>query len=305
MGLTLLIGSRSHTWHDWLQGHLGSRDLLVLDPLHAGLGPPCRLVLARDAEVVAWRFAGATDPLRNPIDLLAGAAGLLAEARPECVALMFAWRESPVRRQLAYALARMLRPKQVLIPEGAACPDDGWPVRAERVPLEPAFPAMVLAAQRRARWMELLKLARPLDIDLARTRVLGARLGSGSPVNVAALHAPGLQGGLRAEVCGQTLLLVTREPVDDGTAIRAMNLAGASRVVAQTPEAYEGLVCSLERDDGTPVALGIVERAEFADGRLRVLTASSPAKAARVLRIGALRVDAEGREVGEVRPWSV
>lgn len=305
MGLTLLIGSRDHTWHEWLRAHQGARDLLVLDPVHAGLGPPARLVLVRDGKVVAWRFAGSLDPLRNPIDLLAGAEALVADASQDCVALLFAWRDTPLARHLSYALARMLRPVEVLIPEGARCPAEGWPVGPAQVAVEPAFPAMVLAAQRRARWMELQQGSKQVQVDLPVTRLLGARLGSGALVNMATLRAAGLEDGLRAELCGETLLLIAGQAPDDDVAVRCMNLAGASRVVIQTPEAYEGLVCSLEKDDGTTVALGMIERAEFDAGRLLVRSPAATTKAVQVLRIGALRVDSNGKELGETRPWSV
>lgn len=305
MGVTLLIGSREHTWHEWLRNHQGARDLLVVDPLHAGLGPPARLVLVRHEKVVAWRFVGALDPLRNPIDLLVGVEALVQEANPDCVAMLFAWRDTPLARQFAYGLARMLRPGEVLIPEGARCPLEGWPVGATPVAIDPAFPAMVLAAQRRARWMELQHGAKEVKVDLSATRLLGARLGSGALVNMATLRGAGLEGGLRAELCGETLLLIAVQAPDDDVAVRCMNLAGASRVVIQTPDAYEGLVCSLEKEDGTPVALGVIERAEFDAGRLLVRSPGASAQAVRVLRVGALRVNADGKELGETRPWSV
>ena len=304
MGRTLLVGDGTSDWREWLQSH-GERDLVCLDPADASHGPAARLVIWRGGRAVAWRFYGSLDPLRAPHVLVAAAAALLAEAAEDAIVMLPPLRPTPLARQLAFALADLVGPTSLLIPEGSKIDGAGWPVGPESVPRAPAFPEVVRHAQRKANWLKLLEDGEDHRVELARVSLQGARLGSGRPIVRTDLDALGLGAVQHAEIAGRTLLLVGEDDPEDGPLARAMDRHHVERVHSVRPSAYEGLLCAMEREGGQPLGMGRVTSISFATGVAHVrCTAVAPAPV-RTLRLGALRIDADGNELGEVRPWQV
>jgi polynucleotide 5'-kinase involved in rRNA processing len=173
-----------------------------------------------------------------------------------------------------------------------------WPVGAEEVEVPTQVPAVVLEAQRRARWLELLERSETHRIDLARVPTLGSRLGSGREVKE-------LGYGGRAEAFGGTLLLVGREEPDSATAGRYLDISHASKLVNVSPTAYAGLACCLERESGEPLGLGVVSSYDPADHVLEVKSPAVVPAPVRQVRFGGFRVDAMGREGPALPSWSL
>ena len=86
---------------------------------------------------------------------------------------------------------------------------------------------------------------------------------------------------------------------------RALDRFHCERMVCVAPTAYEGLLCAFAREGGEPLGMGWIERIEFEKGLVHAYcTAVAPAPV-RILQLGALRIDRDGNERGELRPWQV
>lgn len=301
---TLLVGAAGASWREWLKTHRRGRDLLVLDPADADHGPPARCALYRGERAVAWRFVGSLEPTRNPLAILQAGATLASRAEGDLVVLLFQVRFSPAVRQLALAVAQVLRPTEILTPDGSGFEGFGWPVGAHRVGLEAEFPAVVTSAQRRSRWIEMIERADSHEVALDRVSIEGLRLGSGAPMPVGSLHLAGLSSVLHAEVFGSVLFMVTTGVIEQDPMGRALDLAHATSAMVAEPTAYDGLLCSFADQEGEDFGMGFVESADFERGVFRVrCTAVAPAPV-RILKVGSLRIDAGGKELGETKPWS-
>lgn len=302
---TLLVPVRGVTWRQWLKEHRRSRDLLILDPADPDHGTPARCVLLRGDEVVAWRFVGTLEPTRNPIALFQSAAVLGSLAGPDALALLFEVRFTPVLRQLALAIAQLLKPEEIWIPDGSGLENFGWPVGPQRVGLEPAFPDVVIAAQRRSRWIEMLERCESHEVPLDRVSVEGLRLGGGLPVPIGSLHLAGVRSALHAEVFGPSLFLVAEGELDHDQIGRALDLAHATNAMVVEPSAYTGLLCSFADQAGEDFGMGMIDEVDFERRIVRLrCTAVSPAPV-RMLKVGSLRIEPSGKELGETKPWSV
>ena len=303
MGRTLLLGDSRSGWRDWLKFHLGSRDHLVLDPADATHGTPARLTLQREGRTVAWRFYGSLDPMRAPHLLVAGAASLLQHAADDAVVQVFPLGATPLALQTAHALADLIAPARIVAQEGLAH-RRGWPVGPEALPHEAGFPDLVRHAQRKAQWLKLLEDGEVHEVELASVAVQGVRLGTGTAIPRGELAAAGLKV-LRGEQLGSTLMVVAAAEPDEASIARALDRFHCQRVVSVRTDAYDGLLCAFAREGGEPLGMGWIERVDFETGIVHARCTAVPPAPVRVLQIGALRIDADGNEHGEVRPWQV
>lgn len=301
---TFLVASSRATWREWLKANRQGRDLLVLDPQDAEHGTPARLCLVRGEKTVAWRFVGCLEPSRDPLAILAGALQLAGESGDDALVLLFEARRSPVVRQLALSIAQNLLPKEILVAEGEPFEGYGWPVGPRAVALDPAFPPLVQAAQRRARWIELLERTEAHDIAMDSVSLQGTRLGSGLPISAAELVKADLSRVLHAESFGSRLFLVADGDLEESEVARALDLAHASTATIVEPSGYEGRLCSFADQEGRDFGMGVVESIDFSRGLIRARCDAVPPAPVRILRLGALRLDESGRELGEAGPWS-
>ena len=301
MPATLLVADPKWTWRDWLKSDLADRDFVCLDLSDADHGPPGRVFVLQKGKVRAWRLVGSVHAQRNPTDLLVGALDMLSHAGRDPVVLTFQMRETPVLRQMALALAEAVKPAEILVPEGSAFLHEPWPVATQTVTIETALPENARAAQRRARWLEMLESCVEHEVELDHVGLMGVRLGSGRRLH----GAPFDELGVRVESYGSTLLVVSEKQIDEVVAGEALNLAHATNLALVAPTAYDGLLCSFVRGTGEDFGIGVIKSIDFASRTAAVLnTAVAPAPV-RALRIGSLRIDSTGKETGETRPWAV
>ncbi len=292
----LWVRDRTWTWHDRLRDE-APPVWLSLDPADADHGPPARVTLVSGGVVRAWRFIGSTDPGADPIGLVCAAWSLLNDAPPGTPILAPPVRESPVHRHLALSLAQALRPERIVVPRASGLERWPWPVGAEEADATPDLPPLVRDAQRRARWLELRERATSQIVPLDTVGVLGARFGSGHRFRTTDWEG-------HAEAGAGTLLLIgDGEP--DEAAGTLMAQSQASRMVVNSPRTYDGLVCAFAHQDGEDFAMGIVDRLDLERREFTVLSDAVPPAPVRLLRLGRLRVDGSGREVGEAKPWTV
>lgn len=298
MGLTLLASTPDASWRGWLRENLGRRSLVVLDPAWAETGPAARVQVVREEKTVAWRFVGSLDAQKNPLGVASALPALLKEAGDSPVVMLFPLKWSPVVVQLALACAQIAQPDEVLAPAGSGFDRLPWPVGAEPVECEKPFPAVVRDTQRRAHWIELNDRSERHEIDWTTCGMQGTRLGSGRPVQPS-------RAGLWAEAQGSTLLVTAPRDLPEADAAALMNDAGAERLLSLSPDVFRGLLCSLAHQDGADFALGFIEEVDV-ERRKIIVKSPAPAPApARIFKAGLLRIDANGHEVEELKPWSV
>lgn len=305
MPRTLLVGTHKFTWREWLKRSLRGRDLLLLDCSDPSYGPMARASLVRNGKVAEQRFIGSLDAVKNPIWMMQAAMELGGLCADGAVIQLFNYRPQPVASQLAVAIAQLLSPTEILVPAGAGLPLNVWPVGPVEVELEEAFPEMVAAAQRRARWIEMIENSYEHQIDLASTTVSGTRFGSGERLSTTQLAAAGIEGILWAEKCGGTTLLVTKRALEEHEINRVLNVTHSARVQITDPLSYSGHLCSLARSDGSDIGIGMIEEVDFVHGIARILAVAVPPIPVRILKIGTQRIDATGREIGDDKPWTI
>ncbi|MFI5385231.1 MAG: hypothetical protein ACHQ50_03830 [Fimbriimonadales bacterium] len=305
MGRTLLLSSASHSWREWLKEHRKDRDFICLDPAEPAQSPPGKLTLVRGSRPLYWRFYGSLDASRAPHVLVAALAQMLQQADDDAIVQLFPVRNSPLVRQLVSLCAQLVQPGEVLTPRSAHLDLEGFPVGPEEIEVEDAFPAMVQQAQRKAQWLKLIENCSEHEVDLKRTAIEGARLGTAASVQPDQLAAAGLAEAVYAEVASGTLLLVTESEPAEHVMARALDVFHASRATVVHPSAYDNLLCSFARQSGEDFGIGIVRTIDFSSGLARIACTAVPPAPVRILRIGGLRVDMAGRELGETRPWQV
>jgi hypothetical protein len=305
MARTLLLSTSERSWRDWLKEHRRGRDWICLDPGEPDQAPPGRLCLFRDERIVGWRFYGSLDSQRAPQLLLTALIQLLDQAAEGVVIQLWPNRGTPLIRHVTMLAAQITKPDEILVPKDSGMDQAGFPVGPEEVELEAAFPAMVQNAQRKAHWMKMFEACESHEFDLSRVSVEGARLGSGLPIHADDLTRFFKGKVVHGETAGGALFLIAREDPEDAEMARALDHFHCTRANIAHPGDYEGLLCSFAKQHGEDFGMGTIEAIDFEGGRVRAhCTAVAPAPV-RILRLGALKVDTAGRELGEVRPWQV
>lgn len=207
-------------------------------------------------------------------------------------------------RQVVALAAQLLAPDAIFVAEGTDLDLNGFPMGPESVTLEPAFPDTVQHAQRKALWLKTVERCVPHEVNLRQVSIQGARLGAGHPVDREMLKRVGLQAE-HAEIAGGTLLVIAEEEPDDAHVARALDVFHCGRIQFVSPQQYEGLLCSFARQDGEDFGMGFVQTIDFVSGIAHVMCDAVPPAPVRILRLGSLRIDQAGRELGEARPWQV
>lgn len=274
----------------------------MLDPGDATHGCAARLWLLRNGKPAMVRFYGSLDPQRSPHVMLAALHEMLAEAVDPLVEAP-AYRATPVLRQTIQLIAAIAKPDEILIAAQTPIDRDGWRVGPDEIELADAFPKMVLDAQRKAQWLALIERCKPHEVPLEGLTFEGARLGSGHVLSAEMREKAGLAEAFRAEVCGNTLLVVADHEIDESTMARALDVTHTSRAMAVLSQEYENLLCAMMRESGEEIGHGMIERIDFANGIVHVRADAVPPIPVRILKLGSLRVDSNGKELGELRPW--
>ncbi|MCX7799668.1 MAG: hypothetical protein N2109_04925 [Fimbriimonadales bacterium] len=302
MPLTLLVGGPGDSFRELRKEHPDA-PWLCLDPADPDTGLLGRIALQRQ-EGWLWRFYGSLNPLRSPHVVLGALAELLPLLGGEGFVRLFPWRRAPLARELALVVDRLVRPDRIVCADPDALQERGWSTGPQTIELPNPFPQVVVQAQRRAHWHALLSRATLCELPLNDTLLMGARIGSGSRLDAAALSDAGVRA-VWAERTEGTLYLVCEQPPGDEALRRAAQNVGCDRSEAVPTERFAGLLCGLARLNGDDFALGVLQGIDFKEGTIRVWTDAVPPVSAPILKLGGLRLDAKGAELGELRPWQV
>ncbi|AIE83460.1 hypothetical protein [Fimbriimonas ginsengisoli] len=303
MGRTLLIGNPRVTWREWLKANRGKRDLLCLDPADPQQGVPGRLGLFKGEHLVATRLFGGLDPQRAPHVIVAALAEMLPALGSDGLVQLYAYRPSPLLRQVATIVLQLVRPTEILLAQGTGLELRGYPVLPTEVELDEVLPVTVQHAQRKAQWLRLIEQGEMHEVSLREVMVEGARLGSGVVLNAQERERAGIAAVAHAERCGGTLLVISPEEPTEGEIARALDITGCSRANFVETTAYDHLLCAFARPDGEEIGHGFIRSVDWASGIMQILSTAVAPSGVRILRLGALRVDPDGRELGELRPW--
>jgi hypothetical protein len=301
MGRTVLLAESGYTWREWLKRHQGNADLLVLDPGDASHGPAARIRVLRGERPVYDRFYGSLDPQKSPHLLVGAMIEALEIASPNLVIQLYPYRVTPVLRQTTQLLLQLLKPDRLLVNQGFRGRLHGV---LEEVELDKSLPPAVMAAQRKAQWLSMIEKCEEHSVDLSETTLSGSRLGAGDSIGEARKTKLGLDGAY-VEVSGTTLYVVTDAEFSDEVVSRALDVTHCSRAHFVSPSVYEGVLCSFAKPTGEDFGYGFLKSVDFINLRAQVLCTAIPPVPVPMLKLGSLRIDEKGNELGEMKPWQV
>ena len=305
MGRTLLIGNPGSSWREWLKEHRCNRPFLCLDPSDPIQGVPGQLCLFVGSRPVITRFYGSLDPQRAPHLLPSLLAQALETAPDDLIVQLFPYRSMPLLRHMAMLIAQQLRPSEILIATNTEIDQAGFPVGPHEIEIESAFPPLVQMAQRKAQWIRLFEECQKHAFDLRKITIEGVRLGTGSRLTHDERQKAQLKDVVYAERAGNTLFAVTDVDIEESDVAAALDFTGCNRAQFVAPGIYRNLLCSFAKQSGEDFGIGILTDIDWQSLRgFALCNAIAPAPI-RILRLGAIRVESSGRELGEVRPWQV
>jgi hypothetical protein len=304
-GRTLLIGNPGCSWREWLKEHRKGRPFLCLDPADPVQGVPGQLCLFAGGKPVISRFYGSLDAQRAPHLLPILVAQALESMPEDLIVQLFPYRPLPLLRHVTMLVAQLLRPTEILVANGTEIDQSGFPVGPSEIEIESAFPPLVQFAQRKALWLRLFEDCQKHAFDLRKASIEGVRLGTGIRLTSDERQKAHLKDVLYAERAGGTLFAVTDLDVEESDVAVALDFTGCTRAQFVAPGMYRNLLCSFAKQSGEDFGIGIITDIDWQSLRAFALSTAIAPAPIRILRIGALRVDSSGRELGEVRPWQV
>ena len=299
MKRTVLVGHPSISWRTWIKDNRGDRDFLCLDPADATHGQPGTLTLFRGDRHLYQRFYGSLDPSRAPHVLISALVEALNHSDRDMLIQLFVYRVTPLLRQTMHLIFQLIQPDEILIPEALR---DALPEANVLIGIDKSFPNLVQIAQRKAQWLGLLERCEDHVVDLKECRLEGARLGSGTRLSLNQREKLGLDKAY-AETIGNSLFIVSDEEFDERTVSRAMDFSHTNRVSLAAPELYQGALCAFSKTSSEDFGFGFVTHIDFEMMKAFVRCTAIPPVPVPILRIGSLRIDKQGTEHGELKPW--
>ncbi len=303
--MTLLIGSPNVSWRQWIVDQNPHPNVLCLDPADTDFGLPARLTLYTGDRPSRWRFIGSLSAQRSPNTVLHALIDLLKDAPEDTIVQLFPYRPSPLLRQLAIQIAQIVKPSRIVMTDDVATDRHGWPTGPEIIPAPKGYPPMVRHAQRKARWLKLIEDCDMHEVRLRDIAIEGARVGSGTMLDPNQYARLSLEHATRIEVCGASLLIITDEYPNDGQIARALDVTHCSKAHVVNESSYQHLVCAFADDAGHEFGFGMIDRVDFKAEIAHVRSTAVPGTPIRILKLGGLKVDPDGREIGEAKPWEV
>ncbi len=277
----------------------------------------------RDLPVAAGYFIGAISSNRHTLEVCVGAvqtARAIKKSRPDLVLVdTDGYVQGREAQQFKRRLCELLLPQVIVALSRGMEIDlllsafknqdspDLWRVPAAEAVQRKAPAAR--ATRRAARFLSALEGAEPLVFSFDSTALLGTSLGTGEPVAFhllqflsqalgrPALHAERSGGHLSVMVSGETWDASGLAAVESYFSVRTVSVTAAQK--------FAGLLVGLVSSGGVLLGVGRIDRIDF--GR-RTLTISTPCRkpgAVAQIWFGHLRLRADGRENGEVKPGEI
>ncbi|MDW8050855.1 MAG: Clp1/GlmU family protein [Armatimonadota bacterium] len=158
------------------------------------------------------------------------------------------------------------------------------------------------AQHRRATFARYFEKATSHTLPLEQFRFIGRRLGAGQPLSETRRRFLAEQVRaelLHAEMVGDTLHLIVRQPLTDAQIEMLMTLANVNKLVMLPQSAYHNLLVGLIDYTGRCYGLGLIEQLDYRTQTLSVLSPVRSVQPVRWVQLGYLRVLPDGTELGE------
>jgi polynucleotide 5'-hydroxyl-kinase GRC3/NOL9 len=307
---------------------LGRVALLDADVGQGEIGPPGTVALATVrapvealAELKAERlsFVGATSPPGHLLAVVTGVRRLADEAQRRDAALIVVDTsglvQGAVARSLKQAKVDLLRPETVLALQAGTelegvlrlieTASEATVLRLPPYPGARPKPPGLRRARRSARFYHRFERARTFEIPSAQVAISHGWLFNGRslpPHRLRAVEALLHNELIHAEESEDAVhLLVRRQPPASAAEVLREEVPGRRAVV--TP-AYmlQNLLVGLVEQDGNLADIGILQGVDFHRRVLTVLTPLNHVGNIHQVRLGRLRLRADGSEIGPVRP---
>jgi polynucleotide 5'-kinase involved in rRNA processing len=135
--------------------------------------------------------------------------------------------------------------------------------------------------------------------------VQGARFGSGVVLTQDERLKAGVAEAVHVEVVGTSLLIVCDTDLAENQVALALDFTGCRKAHFVEPGMLRNLFCAFSKDSGEDIGTGIITSIDWTSLRADALCTAVAPSPVRILKLGSMRVDNEGRELGELRPWQV
>ncbi|GIV04833.1 MAG: polyhydroxyalkanoate depolymerase [Fimbriimonadales bacterium] len=178
-----------------------------------------------------------------------------------------------------------------------------WKLYELRVPKSILRKSPVHRAQyRRTAFARYFEKATTHTLSLDQFRFIGRRLGAGQPLSDARKRflADQIRAELlHAEMVGDSLHLIVRQPLSDAQIEMLMTLANVNKLVMLPQSAYHNLLVGLIDYTGRCYGLGLIESLDYKARTITVLTPVRSVQPVRWIQLGYLRILPDGTELGE------
>ncbi len=302
-----------------IDGDIGQSE--IGPPACVGLAFPEGPVIAlSDLPPHALAFVGATSP---PGHLLEHAAAIriLADmaASRFLVVDSCGFVQGPAARRLNQVEADLLAPAHIVALqrrdelEALLAPmrrRNHWRIHAPLIPEVIGIKPPAFRTQRRfMKWAAYFAGSELHTYSLDDIAIVGSWLGSGAPL--AAHYLKYLRQALAssarvyyAEMSGSQLGIMVSHPMSPQShdLIVALEPLKARSVTLTVAPRLKHLLVGLESANGRLMGMGVIATIDFVRRTVGVLTPIRSPFAARILRVGSLRVTPEGRELGTMKP---
>ena len=298
------------------------------------IGPPGTIGMAlarpgtefrslRDLPLAAAYFVGAISPARHGLDICVGAAQMARAAKKQKPDLVLVDTDGFVAGSAARQMKRRLC--ELLLPQVVAALTRGSEIdpllalftrmdfpEVWRIPVSPAAQRKSTAARatrRTARFLSALDGSEPQTFSLDQVTLLGTFLGTGEPLphhlllflsqslSRPALHAERSGGSLAVVVNGESWNTSGLAAIENYFGVRSVSVTAAQK--------FAGLLVGLVSGSGLLLGIGRIDRIDFSRRTMTVQTPCKRPAAVAQIWLGSLRLRADGRENGEVRPGEI
>jgi len=334
----LLLGGRDTGKTTWMQdmalalaGEGKVVGLLDCDLGQSEIGPPGTIGTAlavpgnswrslRDLAPLAEYFVGATSPTRHFLEVCAGAVQMARVARKRRPDVLLVDTDGLIAGPAAHTYKQHLA--ELLLPQAIVALARG----EELEPILRAFAhrdtpflwrvavseavrrktTAVRTTRRAGRFLAALESSQPLTFSLDEVMLQGTGLGLGTalPHHLLLFLGQSLRRPvLHAEQTTEGLYVVTHGDGWDPAGLGAVESFFSTRsVTIVAAQKFAQLLVGLIAPSGALLGLGRIERIDFARRTLIVQSPCRKPRAVILIRFGSLRLSADGRELGEVRP---
>lgn len=288
---------------------------LNLDPARQSPNPPgCASLYGPGMAPMGFRFIGSLTPSQDPLAAMEALAWAADQAGD--LDLVVEWpvqTPTSLHVHVSRAVANVLEPTSCIAigiqePQSLLQLKPGCEVQSLEPDTAPLRSKAGLSVRQKAAWATAFEGSQTHEVSLEGISVMGARFGSGlplEPTELAELRDLGFISAHYAEVAHNVLYVVTPGWPGDETVSLALRHFACATLVTCDPQDFAGIVCGLEDRMGTCFALGLLVRIDFDRGALILRSpAEAPLPVHRV-RLGRTRLGEGFQPIGELRPWQV